>query len=89
MRKILFLILTTIILNSCKLQKVIIVEKWDPVDWHENRVYPIKDTMACAVGFTQMGGEKVFYGRDKRCYIISEFELGDTILVYFKYSKLK
>ena len=79
---------TSLFLSSCQLQKIIIVEKWDPVDWHENRFYPIKDTMSCAIGFIQPGKEKVFYGRDKRCYILSEHELGDTILVRFKYSKI-
>jgi hypothetical protein len=85
MKKFLSLFLITL-LNSCQIEKIIIVEKYDPVDWYEDRMYPIKDTNSCAVGFLKIDDTtKVLYARDKRCRVVSEYALGDTIDVILKF----
>jgi hypothetical protein len=85
MKKILFLLSLMTILNSCQIEKIVIVEKYDPVDWYEDRIYPIKDTNSCAVGFLKINDTtKVFYARDRRCRVVSEYALGDTIDVILK-----
>lgn len=66
-------------LSSCVVKEGILINKWDPVDYHINRWYPIKDTTSCAVEVEELTTGERFYARDRRCEAVGEYSIGDTI----------
>lgn len=89
MKNLLTFLLITLSITSCKLEHVILVEKYDPVDYYEDRVYPIKDTLSCAIGFRKLNDYKLLYAKDADCYVVSEFAIGDTLTIIIKNHKAK
>lgn len=94
MKKYLLFLLSALLLSSCNIIKlvsdeknhrqVIIVDKWSPIDAHELKTYPIRDTKSFAIGFKEVGKDSVLYGRDYFGDIYENFNCGDTItVVYF------
>jgi hypothetical protein len=83
MKKSLF-ILFAILLSSCKLYTVVVLEKIKPGD---TTPYPIKDTTSNAVKIYILDNSKTMWSRDKNKFV--EFEVGDTLDCYFKEYKLK
>ncbi len=79
-------LLQALLLSSCIVKEAVITEKWHPVDAHELGTYPIRDTNSCAIGFVDlMTGEKI-YGRDRKCTVYCQYNLGDTVNAVFKKS---
>lgn len=68
-------------LTSCVVKEGVIVQKWDPVDYHVDRWYPIRDTSSCAIEMVEVSTGKKFYARDRGCQVNSEYSTGDTITV--------
>lgn len=93
MKKLLPLLLC-LVLSSCEtlkitnaseiaddIHQVIIKDKWSPIDFHELKVYPIKDTKSWAIGVIELGTNKLIYARDKYGEIYEQYNIGDTIPV--------
>jgi len=94
MKKSLLFLVSTLLLSSCNIiklvsdeknyKKVIIVDKWSPIDAKELKTYPIRDTKSFAIGFQEVGKDSILYGRDYFGDIYENFNCGDTItVVYF------
>ena len=84
------------LLSSCSKNwvPIVIQEKWDPIDYHMAQVYPIKDTMSCAIGFYRLNSpdSSFYFYRDRDCKIESEYGIGDTVFIpyqkiFLKYDK--
>lgn len=66
-------------LSSCVVKEGILISKWDPVDYHIDRWYPIKDTTSCALEVKELTTGERFCARDRSCRTAGEYSIGDTI----------
>lgn len=81
-KKLVLTLLALLMLNSCKLETIVILDKVTP---NSIKPYPIKDTLANAIMFKFLNGEKPFWGREHKN---SDFyNVGDTVMCYFKNNK--
>lgn len=69
--------------TSEDIHQVVIKDKWSPIDFYELKTYPIKDTNSWAIGFMELGSDKLIYARDKFGEIYENYSIGDTIPVTF------
>lgn len=81
-------VLFIFLFSSCKFEQVVIVEKYDPIDYYVSRFYPIQDTLSCAVEVRKLQDYKLFYVKDEDCYIVSEYSVGDTIYIKRKLTNI-
>jgi hypothetical protein len=81
-KKIVLFLLLTLILNSCNLYTVVVLDRIKP---NSKNPYPIKDTTSNAVKFKFLGSDKEFWARDKKNNVF--YNVGDTVDCYFKPNK--
>ena len=80
------------VVTSCKIQQVVIVDKWEPVDYQMLKerfgpkavMYPISDTDACAIEIRDLNSGQTRFTRDKNCFAFTNYQIGDTIEVILK-----
>lgn len=84
MKKLVSSLLMLLILNSCNLQTIVILDKATP---NSIKPYPIKDTLANAIMFKFLNGDKPFWGRENENS--DEYNIGDTVMCYFRPIKKK
>jgi hypothetical protein len=73
-----------LLLNSCKLETIVILDKATP---NSIKPYPIKDSLANAIMFKFLNSDKPFWGREHENS--DEYNIGDTVMCYFRPIKKK
>ena len=81
-KKIVLALLSILILNSCNLYTVVVLDRIEP---NSIKPYPIKDTTSNAVKFKFLNSDRIFWAREQEDFDF--YEIGDTVVCYFKESK--